>query len=258
MTPAQSDHGGAASPDSASGGPVCLSRESTNNDYDMDIDDDDFDVRSQPPDSPAFYSSSNNFLRPAKLQAALFNSEPAPSHGRLPTPIHATFKRGGMNGMGYPMSGSAGGLNNHNFNSNNAMLTLSSAPPPPSWKSRQTHQNQPDYSSSSRRMPSPISEDESLPSSSAAVTQSQLQLERLSFSHDYNMDIQEEDEGEEEEGEGAVRVPQQQPPITPRTRKRSGALTAGSSSVPAKFSMGYRADCEKCRLRVPGHYSHFL
>lgn len=24
------------------------------------------------------------------------------------------------------------------------------------------------------------------------------------------------------------------------------------------FSMGYRADCEKCRLKVPGHYSHII
>lgn len=23
------------------------------------------------------------------------------------------------------------------------------------------------------------------------------------------------------------------------------------------FRMGYLADCEKCRLRVPGHYSHY-
>lgn len=24
------------------------------------------------------------------------------------------------------------------------------------------------------------------------------------------------------------------------------------------FSMGYRADCEKCRMKVPGHYSHIV
>ena len=26
----------------------------------------------------------------------------------------------------------------------------------------------------------------------------------------------------------------------------------------AKLSMGYRADCEKCRARVPGHYNHVI
>jgi hypothetical protein len=24
------------------------------------------------------------------------------------------------------------------------------------------------------------------------------------------------------------------------------------------FSMGYRSDCEKCRMRVPGHFSHVI
>jgi len=24
------------------------------------------------------------------------------------------------------------------------------------------------------------------------------------------------------------------------------------------FSMGYRADCEKCRMKVPGHFSHII
>ncbi|KAI4100336.1 MAG: hypothetical protein LQ339_005509 [Xanthoria mediterranea] len=36
----------------------------------------------------------------------------------------------------------------------------------------------------------------------------------------------------------------------------------GSGSTPAKgkmsISMGYRADCEKCRLKVPGHYNHWI
>jgi hypothetical protein len=24
------------------------------------------------------------------------------------------------------------------------------------------------------------------------------------------------------------------------------------------FSIGYRADCEKCRLKVPGHFNHIV
>jgi len=31
---------------------------------------------------------------------------------------------------------------------------------------------------------------------------------------------------------------------------------AGSQQPSTTFSMGWRADCEKCRLRVPGHYVH--
>ncbi|KAL8861602.1 MAG: hypothetical protein Q9178_002127 [Gyalolechia marmorata] len=36
----------------------------------------------------------------------------------------------------------------------------------------------------------------------------------------------------------------------------------GSASTPTKgkmsISMGYRADCEKCRMKVPGHYNHWI
>lgn len=34
----------------------------------------------------------------------------------------------------------------------------------------------------------------------------------------------------------------------------------GGSPMKGKMtiSMGYRADCEKCRMRVPGHYNHLI
>ena len=52
-----------------------------------------------------------------------------------------------------------------------------------------------------------------------------------------------------------------------KQRQRSGALSSGQGSPsPVRadpnarrgFSMGFRADCEKCRMRVPGHMNHFL
>lgn len=59
--------------------------------------------------------------------------------------------------------------------------------------------------------------------------------------------------------------------VVRKQRQRSGALSSGNSPVrvspgaPANtnthkrgFSMGFRADCEKCRMRVPGHMNHFL
>jgi hypothetical protein len=79
---------------------------SESNDYDMDIEDDDFDVQSQP-QSPY---GSGLFMRPAMLNASLFGADPVNTNGRIPTPIHPTFKRGGMNGLGFPTSGSAGGV----------------------------------------------------------------------------------------------------------------------------------------------------
>ncbi|CAK3826232.1 Hypothetical predicted protein [Lecanosticta acicola] len=56
--------------------------------------------------------------------------------------------------------------------------------------------------------------------------------------------------------------------VVRKQRQRSGALSSGNSPVrcvdPSTtshkrgFSMGFRADCEKCRLKVPGHMNHFI
>lgn len=214
MTPTQSDWEEDTPTSTAYGGPV---QSSQSNDMDMDMDDDDFDVRSQP-QSP-FGTSA--FMRPAMLNASLFGADPSNANGRIPTPIHPTFKRGGMNGLGFPASGSAGSI------------SVPSMQAPTSRKGRQDVDDD-----RSRRMPSPISEDEDIPDTPTALTQSQLS--RLSFSQDM-MDM---------EAPSALPLPL---PPTPKTRKRSGALTGMG-----RFSMGYREDCEKCRMRVPGHYSHFL
>lgn len=225
MTPAYSDHGGLDSPDSI----ICMSTESSKMDEDMDMDDD-IDVRSQPPESPAFSSFGNNFMRPPMLQSSLFNADTVSTHGRIPTPIHPSFKRGGMSGLGYPMSGSAGAMDVSN------MHVPSIHAPPPLWKGPKQESDE-----RSRRMPSPISEDEDIPDTPTALTQSQLS--RLSVSQAHSADNMDTD--------APATIPS---PNTPRGRKRSGAMTAGIG----RFSMGYRDDCEKCRQRVPGHYSHFV
>lgn len=230
MTPAQSDDGGVDSPGSLRSSPIFQTSQSSNMDFSMDMDDDDVDVRSQPPESPAFSTFGSFFMRPAMLKPSLFGSESANS-GRIPTPIHPTFKRGGMNGLGYPSSGSAGGLSAVNGNSN---VSLMQAPLARNGNRQEMDDDR------SRRMPSPISEDEDIPDTPTALTQSQLS--RLSFSHNST------DQMETETSTTPLVVPP-----TPRGRKRSGALTGMG-----RFSLGYREDCEKCRQRVPGHYSHFL
>lgn len=222
LTPVQSDHGD--SPEPYFSGPVQISRTDSFDD-DMDMDDDNQDVTSQPPDSPF----ANTFMRPAMLNASLFAAEPANANGRLPTPIHPTFKRSGMNGLGFPSGGAAGGLHH-----GNAGLSAPSMQVP---ISRKMNKLEADHDRS-RRMPSPISEDEDIPDTPTALTQSQLA--RLSVSQADRMDM--------EQPPTALG-----PPPIPRGRKRSGAFTGMG-----RFSMGYRDDCEKCRQRVPGHYSHFL
>ena len=234
MTPAHSEYRGSNSPESINDGPTTQTSQFNPMDYDMDMEEDDLDVRSQPPESPAFSTSGNLFMRPAMLKPSLFGSESANS-GRIPTPIHPTFKRGGMHGLGYPTSGFAGGLNTSTGSLNGPVPSMQ-APPP----ARKGHSRQDMDDDRSRRMPSPISEDEDIPDTPTALTQSQLS--RLSFSHP-NADQMETEMSP---------TPLTLPP-TPRGRKRSGALTGMG-----RFSMGYRDDCEKCRQRVPGHYSHFL
>jgi hypothetical protein len=198
-------------------------------DYAMQMDEDDFDmVSSQPPDSPFV---ATNF-RPAKLNPDLFGRDT--NTERVPTPMYPTFHNGGINGLGYPSSGMAGGMSTSNGFLN---VTSHSTPmmlPPPRKGSGQGDQDR------SRRMPSPISEDEDIPDTPTALTQSQLS--RLSVTTHFNPP----DHMDADMLSSAL-------PPTPRGRKRSGALTSVG-----RFSMGYRDDCEKCRQRVPGHYSHFI
>lgn len=66
------------------------------------------------------------------------------------------------------------------------------------------------------------------------------------------------------EGEATDSAPEH--PIVRRQRQRSGALSNGNSPVRAGpstagskrgFSIGWRPDCEKCQMRVPGHFNHW-
>ena len=200
----------------------------------MEMDADDTDVRSQSPDSPMFSSIGNFFKRPAMLKPSFSNSDSVNSTSRLPTPIYPTFKRRGMNGLGYPMSGSAGAMSLTNGSSG---IHVPSMQAPLPWQgSKQEIDDE-----QSRRMPSPISEDEDFPDTPTAITQSQLS--RLSFSN-----ANAADQMDTETSTTTLTLPP-----TPCGRKRSGAFTGMG-----RFSMGYRDDCDKCRQRVPGHYSHFL
>ena len=213
------------------GGPV-QSSHWTDMDYSMDMEEDDSqnDVRSQPPDSPF----GGHFFRPPTLNPSSSTLSEHGTTGRIPTPIHSTFNRGSMNGLGYPTSGAAGGVTSH--------------PPLPGLTVRKNRQEPTSNHDRSRRMPSPISEDDdNIPDTPTTLTQSQLS--RLSVSHANAADDMDMELEEESFAGGPLAAPP-----TPRGRKRSGALTGSTG----RFSMGYREDCDKCRQKVPGHYSHFL
>ncbi|GAB7363158.1 hypothetical protein MBLNU230_g3442t1 [Neophaeotheca triangularis] len=133
-------------------------------------------------------------------------------------------------------------------------------------------------------IPSPIDEDEvPTPPSASAAEAAGSQLSMLSVN---DMDM--EDAGvespfpEPEQGlqigrsrdrDEAVDTTRSDVVRVQKQRQRSGAMSGGENS-PARggpmgldggltggkrgFSMGYRSDCEKCRLRVPGHMNHFI
>ena len=44
----------------------------------------------------------------------------------------------------------------------------------------------------------------------------------------------------------------------PERIKQPGYLFSPSPTKKVSFSMGYRSDCDKCRNKVPGHYSHII
>lgn len=43
-----------------------------------------------------------------------------------------------------------------------------------------------------------------------------------------------------------------------RSRHTLNSWTAAQPGMKKSFSIGYRADCEKCRLKVPGHFNHII
>jgi hypothetical protein len=213
-------------------------------DMDMDVDDADVDIVGSPPLETPVLGSFPAPMRPAKLDSSLFGCDSAGGNtGRIPTPLHPRFPapRGpvhinSMGGLGYPTSGMAGGMS---MNFGNGFLGPSPLPTPPSTST----QSQMDHDRS-RRMPSPITEDDDFPDTPTAFTQSQLS--RLS--------VDEQMELESMHGDDSSLTPPPGVVTTPTTgRKRSGALSGRG-----RFIMGYRDDCDKCRQRVPGHYSHFL
>ena len=83
-----------------------------------------------------------------------------------------------------------------------------------------------------RRLPSPISEDRSMVSSPTMVGVPPESSKLI------NATAMEQDRRHKD----------------PASNERSSIPTSGKTML----SMGYRADCEKCRTRVPGHYNHVI
>ncbi|MCJ1285626.1 hypothetical protein MMC26_004967 [Xylographa opegraphella] len=187
---------------------------------------------SSPMNSPLYRDSTSLPVKAvARVQQLLV------SNTRIPTPIYGHFQLSPQDvSMDTPTS---------------------PAHPEPASKLGTLRETQHDLFVRRRRLPSPISEDENM-ESPTAVTGGMLRKLDMTAHHEpvYPPDID------------------MMTPVTPSTTnlgysewrdKRRGAFDGRSAghraeqpSTPGKvvLSMGFKADCEKCRSRVPGHYSH--
>ena len=96
------------------------------------------------------------------------------------------------------------------------------------------------YNVGGRRLPSPISEGEGSP----AMLVSGLGEMQMDMDQDRNTPSK----------KGHCRSKH-----SLRQWTGSGAEMGGNGAgMKRSFTMGYRADCEKCRNRVPGHFSHII
>ncbi len=97
-----------------------------------------------------------------------------------------------------------------------------------------------------RRLPSPISEDDD------SVLQSPTTVTGTMFGR---MDVggAGNEEGNRDTVQGLKAGESKAKGVTWKKEE-----ARGSGFGKTTFSMGYRADCEKCRMKVPGHYSHVL
>lgn len=151
---------------------------------------------------------------------------------------------------------------------------------------RQRHPQE-NFSSDQLEVPSPIDEDEvPTPPSAAEAAGSQLSmltvndmdietpedLPAITVDTSRSLQLDGTDDGGTPGGLDAMDSSGPDHILVRKQRQRSGAQSNGSVS-PARagmdgdvggmgskrgFSMGFRADCEKCRMRVPGHMNHFI
>lgn len=207
--------------------------------------------------------------RPPRLNPESLNYNP--SGGRLPTPIHGHFLN--SQHVSHEQGLDQRPLQQANFQPPTSLMRSdrhnSSFKRPSNIKIRITPGAYALQAPSSHMLPSPISEGD--PDALAGG-----RLARLSVVSDDAMDVESDGAVKNilassakvdanKNDNAAVQAPTLQlpspvkadlPTSTRNTHERRRSLTAPSEKK--RFCMGYRDDCEKCRMRVPGHFSHFL
>ena len=242
---------------------------------DLDLDSDLDMTDSQPPDSPVWTKGDlsptlSPTTRPCP-QVPHFPNE----RTRIPTPIYGYFPSQDPSSIAVPSNltstAVAGATTTTTFSSQSNI--------PASHVHHSLFFNR-------RSLPSPISEDESMdsPTTMTGTMLRRLNMNRNSFSKtsptfgDKASDSMETNEptpanspSEHAMAEDSIRFRHQSQNQNIRDLRR-GAVSNINAIPPAQprqqqqrqqqgkmvLSMGFRADCEKCRERVPGHWSHVL
>lgn len=169
-------------------------------------------------DAPS-YSDDFEMTDSFHLSPGPFHNDPSSSiSGRIPTPIHSSFAP-------FIRSEKATIHHDSDFADDEAMV---------------------DRFRRGRRLPSPISEGEMSPS---------IIIDGVN-----GMQMDAENQHTELDKETPTKRGHQRSKHSLRQWTGFGHDMTGNGggTVKRSFSMGYRADCEKCRMKVPGHFSHII
>ena len=220
------------------------------------------------PPSPFTQTHPHLLQRPDKLNSPGLDA----FAGRIPTPIHSNFnlaQQHGPSSLGPSRSRTDSVLPAAAANMNVV----------PRFAAPMKHILETDYAMPSPIAESPLIEDEDDDLHMEMSDFPSSQLSRLSVSQDGMMDVDERTMWSQHSGMmqrsssnmsgdgGGGGLMFDVTPPTPTTpgrtgRARSGAFSAsdggGADKGGRRVVFGYREDCEKCRMRVPGHFAHFV
>lgn len=191
---------------------------------------------------------------------------PAPPAGRIPTPIQPSFMTQ-VRGNAWAETPDAE-LSHPNGINNMGHQPAPFAPPPADHTVPRTVGADEWNAVRNRRLPSPISEGEDahaqatspgmvLDGSTTHLAHRLASQVSITTPDEHHCDHMSEGPAQEAEAEGGRTTPSPGRKGHTRSRHTIDSWT-WQPGMKKTFSMGYRTDCEKCRMKVPGHFNHII
>jgi hypothetical protein len=220
-----------------------------------------------PQDSEMDMMETLNSPPPSRLEAPhVTELDGNGASGRMPTPIQPSFAaqvRGQQSGWAGPAANPSPLNGVVNMGHQPSGLAEDNSVPRTMMTESDWHAVQ-----KNRRLPSPISEGEDSPSNQAgALSDAGLEAHDASVaSHNAAlqamdhpnamMDVEPRGETPPLDANGEPTTP------SPKRGHQRSMHTVNSwtwqPGMKKSFSIGYRSDCEKCRMKVPGHFNHII